>query len=170
MNHQMYKPLIMGLDPGTTRAYALLDTEGRLIILESSKQFTGSNLVEKVLSMGKVVIVSTDVNPAPSSVVNFTKKIGAKLFYPDKSLQRSFKRELTSKFKVKNKHERDALASAIFAYKKTKPLLNKIEISLKKNNKEYLSEEIKKVIILNNINIKDSIKKVETYASTSNSQ
>ncbi len=155
----MKELFIPGLDPGTTLAYAILDIDGKLVRVESSREIKSSKLTLKLMEVGRIVIVACDVNPPSKFVVNFAKKIGAKLIYPEEDMSIIYKRNLTTGYKIKNKHEMDALASAIFAYKKIEPLLEKVEESLRKNKEEEFSTEAKRLILMKQLNIKDSIKK-----------
>mgnify|MGYP001573190206 FL=1 len=57
-------------------------------------------------------------------------------------------------FQVHNKHENDALISAILAYKSIKPLLKKIEDRYKNTSKKHLTEEIQNIVLKEKVNIK----------------
>jgi len=59
--------------------------------------------------------------------------------------------------KLKNKHEMDALASALFAYKSFKGLFNKIDNEVKN---EEISNKVKKLVLTEEINIKKALSKL----------
>lgn len=141
------KPLVIGIDPGTTLGYAILNLDGEIKKLKSRKGLNLDSLISTVVKEGKVLVVGTDKNPVPSFVKGFCQKTGAKLIFPDEDLRVKEKRNLIKMKKTKNKHERDALAAALFAHKKIKRLLKKIDIFLKKANKEEFSDEIKELLL-----------------------
>jgi len=146
--------LIVGLDPGTTLAYAALDLKGNLLTLESSKNISYSDINLKLINLGRVLVVSTDVYPVPSAVHNFASSNGAKLIFPEQNLLKKEKYSLVKNFKVKNKHQRDALASAIFAYKKLQPFLTKMENKLKEYDKKT-TQTTTELALKKEINIKN---------------
>lgn len=154
-------PLIIGIDPGITLAYAILDFNGNLLKLNSSKQHTLSSLTSEFISIGKPSIISTDVSPPSHFVTTLSKKLGTKLIYPKETIKINEKRQLTSNYKVKNAHERDALFSVLNAYKQIIPLFNKIDSYLKKHNKQYLSLKVKEISIKENKSFSQIIKELE---------
>jgi predicted RNase H-like nuclease (RuvC/YqgF family) len=120
------KLLIVGIDPGTTTAYAVLGIEGNLIHLDSSKQLDLKLLISETISHGKAVLVGTDKAKVPNLVESFATKLGARIVSPQEDLKVDEKREMVSNFNFGDEHQGDALASALFAYKETKALLDKI--------------------------------------------
>jgi len=114
----MVKLLVVGVDPGTTTGYAILDIQGNLKKLKSSKRLNLSSLIFEIIREGKVLIVGTDVKYVPSFIKSFANKLGAKLISPEENLRIIEKKRLIGDLKVKNLHERDALAAALFAHKK----------------------------------------------------
>ena len=68
------KLIIIGIDPGTTLGYAILDLEKKLLKLASSKQLNLSLLISKTINQGKPVIACSDVTPAPKFVEKFVLK------------------------------------------------------------------------------------------------
>ena len=151
--------IIIGLDPGSTVGYAILDLNGNLVDINS---FKGSldKTVELVTKKGKIVIVGTDVSHIPKFIEKFSAKISARVIKPEKDLGYLQKRKITKEFlknknlKVKNKHEMDALASAIFAYKNFKGLFNKIDNEIKN---EEISSKVKKLVLVEQIPIKKAL-------------
>src|SRR3989338_6732880 len=121
------KLLIVGIDPGTTTGYAVLDIEGNLICLKSSKQLDLNQLISQTISIGKVVLVGTDKAKAPNLVETFATKLGAKVIIPQEDLKVDEKRKSINKFSFDDEHQGDALASALFAYREMKSLLDKID-------------------------------------------
>ncbi len=143
--------LIIGVDPGTTRGYAILDDKGELISTGSGKNISLSELINNIICFGKPLILGCDKNPAPGFAEKTAVKLGAKLFHPKRDLLVKEKKALISRFDVKlNDHERDALASAALALARHKAFLNKINRFLKKKNKQELEEDVKLIMMRNN--------------------
>ena len=141
--------LIVGLDPGTTLGYAFLDIKGEVAEIGSSKNLDLNSIINTSLEQGKVVVVGTDKAKCPSLVERFATKLGARLVVPKQDLLVKDKKILTRKHKIKNEHELDALASAIFAYKKVRPLLKKVDYYLKRNKKQDITLKVKDLILTN---------------------
>ena len=75
--------------------------------------------------------MASDKFPIPRTVERISAAFPSKLMWPRQSLTKLEKIEMTQIFVEdekpwSNKHERDALAAAIFAHNKIKPLLEKI--------------------------------------------
>lgn len=162
----MEKLLIVGIDPGTTKAYAILDLNGKLIKVKSSKKYTLSKLTKELLKYGKPIIVGTDMTKVPKFIDKLAKNFNAKINCPITTLRIGYKRTIVKrffrykKFKFGNKHERDALAAAIIAYKKVRKLIDRIDNFLAKINKEELSNEIKKIVLTENLAVRKAIGKI----------
>jgi predicted RNase H-like nuclease (RuvC/YqgF family) len=120
-------PIIVGLDPGTTASFAVIDFFGKVISINSSKEYNLSKIILEISKLGLPLIVSTDKANIPDFVKNFSAKTGAKINSPEKDLLTEDKRIITQNYKTNNNHELDALASALFALKKYKIIANKIK-------------------------------------------
>ncbi len=155
------KLLIVGIDPGMTTAYAVLDIEGNLIHLKSSKQLDLKLLISEVMKIGKVVLVGTDKVKIPSLVESFATKLGARIISPEEDLKVDEKRKMIQNFSFDDEHQGDALASALFAYKKTKALLDKIDFFVKENKKYNIRNMIKALVITKEISIKSAVGIIE---------
>lgn len=155
------KLLIAGIDPGTTTAYAVLDIEGNLLHLNSSKHFDLGRLILEVIEFGKVILVGTDKAKVPSLVGAFAAKLGARIVNPQEDLKVDEKRKMVQDFRFKDDHQGDALASALFAYKETKHLLDKIDAFAKENKKNDVRERIKELVIAKKISIKSAASVIE---------
>ncbi len=138
----MPKALIVGIDPGTTVGYALLDFKGNFIAVGSQKELNLSSLILKILDYGSVKIVATDKRKVPSFVYNFAVKTGAKIFKPKEDMKVFLKKDLVKR-KVRNDHERDALASALFAFKHYRLTFDKVDKFLQNKGKEKFSDYFK---------------------------
>ena len=155
------KLLIVGIDPGTTLGYAILDIDGNLLELKSSKQLSFSQLISKTIEKGKILAVGCDKKNVPNFVKNFAIKNGAKLIHPKTDLSIKEKKEITSTFNPEDDHQRDALASALFAFKEVSPLLKKINSFIKKYKKEKIQNELKELVILKEKSINDALSLLE---------
>jgi hypothetical protein len=138
----LQNPIIVGLDPGITVGLAILDTNGKVISLLSRRDMKRSDIINEIDKIGRPIIIACDVNPAPDSVEKMASTFGSKLSFPEVDLAVNEKVELTRGFKLEDKHQQDALASAIKAYKSFSKLIEKIERQLTKNNQIGMFPEV----------------------------
>ena len=156
----MDKLTIIGIDPGTTKSYAILDINGNILEVQSSKKLDSSMIIKEIIKFGKPIIIGTDVKKTPEFVEKIASSFGARVFSPKINLQGQHKTKLVKKFlkkkdfEINNKHENDALISAVLAYKNIKPLLKKIEDKYK--NKSEMIEAIKNLVLKEEVNIKSA--------------
>lgn len=155
------KLLIVGIDPGTTTGYAVIDIEGNLLHLNSSKQLDLRILISSAMKLGKVVLVGTDKAKIPSMVEAFATKLGARIVSPEEDLKVNEKRKMTTDFNFNDEHQGDALASALFAHKETKALLDKIDFFVRENKKYSIKDSIKELVITKKISIKNAVSIIE---------
>ena len=155
------KLLIVGIDPGTTTAYAVLDIEGNLLHLASSKQLSLNQMISDTLKLGKVVLVGTDKGKIPHLAAAFGAKFGARIVNPEQDLKVDEKRKIVSSFDFDNEHQADALASALFAYRSEKSLLDKIDFFAEKNKKHGIKNRIKDIVVTKRISIKNAVSIIE---------
>jgi predicted RNase H-like nuclease (RuvC/YqgF family) len=118
------KPLIVGVDPGSTSAVAAVDLDGEIELLESGKNFPPREIIQRIIKVGKPVVVAADKGKTPSKVEKIASSVGAKLFEPEEDLSSERKRDLG---KGANSHELDAVASAVYARKQLQRDIRKIE-------------------------------------------
>lgn len=155
--------IIVGIDPGNTKGYAILDFEGNLIKLDSSKQFSVDKFIDEIILFGKPIIISTDVFPTPKFVKKIARATNARIISPKKPLDLKKKRNLTSYYSrelVKenlDKHKLDALAAAFYAFKKIRRTLNRIRVVLDKKGKSELENSIRRNVLRKNMSIKRAI-------------
>ncbi len=162
----MDRLLIAGIDPGIVAAYALLDLNGNLISISSERHLTQSNLTKEIIKHGKIFIIGSDVYQCPNLTARIARSIGAKVTSPDHDLKYLEKIKIVNNFlknnkqfiKLNNQHEKDALAAALYGLKRINNLIKKIKDHLEQNNKEYLLEEIKRKVLLENIPITTAVK------------
>jgi predicted RNase H-like nuclease (RuvC/YqgF family) len=118
------KPLIIGVDPGSTSAVAMMDFDGNLVELQSGKNFPPREIIQEIVGYGKPVVVASDKEKMPSKVERIANSVGARSFSPEEDLGQERKRELGE---GENSHEKDAVASARHAYKHLRPKIEKVE-------------------------------------------
>lgn len=139
------KPLsIVGLDPGTTTAGAVLDLRGKAILLFSSRELPLSKIINRIVQVSLPVAVSTDKAKAPALVEELARKVGAKLITPPADLLREEKRKMIAEKEIRtagNEHEQDALAAALYAHQELLPRLQKIERFIAENGLAKLKDE-----------------------------
>ncbi len=144
MRSRKRKYLIVGVDPGTTMAVAILDLKGKLLSLSSSRSISLSSIVEHIAAHGRPLIIATDVTPPPAMVEKVKRAFHAVLFSPRGSLSIDEKIALTESFECSNDHERDALAAARMAYKDCKNKFAQIE---KKTPTGIEPDEVKALVV-----------------------
>lgn len=138
------KPLvIVGIDPGTTSACAILDLDGNIMAIHSAKEFGLKEMIAAVFLIGKPILVGTDKAKIPFFVHDFAAKTGARLVAPEEDLKKEEKRGLLEQGQdlAHNDHESDALAVAYYAFKRYQPRLQKIKRYLQEYHLEHKAQE-----------------------------
>jgi len=107
------------------------------------------------------LIVAVDVVPAPKNVERIASSMGSVLFVSKKSMSRKEKNNIVKQFrrkykkahdtelKIKGKHERDALAAAVKAWKGHSFLLRKVENALRRKDLEKIFDDVVQILIKN---------------------
>lgn len=139
----MNRPIIVGIDPGTTVGLAILDIDGRVLGILSSRNMPIDEIITRISSFGTAAIVATDKSEVPPLVNKISSLLGARLFLPETDLLVVKKRELASIVKIQNDHERDALASAIYAYNNFQNKLRRIQKQVMESLEEIKARVIK---------------------------
>jgi len=150
--------LIVGYDPGTEAGLAVLDLDKNLLYLASGRELDRAEVLALVVRFGTPVMVATDKNPPPEVVKKLSSALGAILYVPPKSLTTAEKEMLvaeflsssSSRFEVKNAHERDALSAVLKAYKAFEEKMEKITDVLKEMGLINVNIQKYKVKILMN--------------------
>ncbi len=155
------QPLIIGLDPGTTTAYAILDSNRDIIKVASRRNIKLSTIIRDIIRYGKPLLVGTDKEKIPRLVKKFSLATGAKIVGPfeDRTVK---EKRLSATIKTKNEHETDALACAFYAYDKYGNTFRKIKNNLIKNNKIELLDYVMAMVLLEDINIYKAVKILES--------
>ena len=149
---------IAGLDPGSTVGIALLDLDGNLVHVDS---FKGDlyEAIKRATQFGKILVVGTDVCKVPRFVEKFAIKVGARIVVPDYDLLFHEKRKKTKEFlknldiKLKDKHQMDALAAALIAFRQYNGLFSKIDSKVGVN----MSRKIRELVLVEDIPIRKAL-------------
>ncbi|ESS02881.1 MAG: hypothetical protein A07HR67_02387 [uncultured archaeon A07HR67] len=141
-----YEPLvkrrdrvIVGIDPGTTTAAAVVGLDGTVHDRYSSRTADTADVTEWIIEQGRPILVAADVEPMPETVEKFRRSFDAAGWQPTTDLPIDEKLHRTRETNYDNDHERDALAAALYAYdahadqferisQKTPPRLDREEV------------------------------------------
>lgn len=160
---------IAGLDSGAISAYFLLDLKGNVVEFQSFRNSSPDIITKELTKKGRIVLLGSDVKPASTLTQKISKKIGVSILEPDhnpnfhekiKLVDRFLKKQKT-KIPIKNKHEKDALASALYGLKQINTLLAKIDNHLKQINKESLAEKVRYEVLIENKPISVAVREAE---------
>ncbi|GGL45949.1 DUF460 domain-containing protein [Halocalculus aciditolerans] len=108
--------VFVGIDPGTTTAVALVDLDGRVLDVLSTRTADTAAINEWIIERGRPVLVAADVEPMPQTVDAYRRTFDAAGWQPESDLPVDEKQHRTRETGYGNDHERDALAAALFAY------------------------------------------------------
>ncbi len=145
--------VILGIDPGIVTGVAVLDLNGRVLLLHSGRNLSRSRVLDLVYNIGTPVIVATDVSSPPDYVKKLCAMTQAVLYAPSRDVSVAEKTEIASKImreqgvQVRDPHQRDALAAAYKAYLEYKPKLDKVTEEIRKLNAPIPVEEVKMLVI-----------------------
>jgi uncharacterized protein len=121
--------IIVGIDPGTTTAIAVLTLDGELRKLHSSRTISIPEVIEMIAQEGRPLVIASDVFPTPNAVEKIRRAFNAVSSSPFEVLSAGDKIEFAAPYGYSNNHERDAIAAAVSFYRKNK---NKFEQIKKK--------------------------------------
>lgn len=121
--------LIVGFDPGTTYGLVLLDLNGNLILIESGKEKSINGIIRTIIKHGNPIAIGWDKKILNKKICQIATKLNLIIFKPIEDLKvkkkkwlirKFFLKKISKKIKISNKHERDALVSALIALKQIK--------------------------------------------------
>lgn len=155
------------MDPGTTVGLSILDLEGTVMNVFSSRNFSFYEISEYISKFGYPVIIATDVSPPPTTVARLSHNYDARLFFPSPSISVEEKNAITAGHTTENFHQRDALAAALKAYNHYEGKFRNIDAKLSELGLREHSERLK-MLVLHGYNLKRAIellfiKKEEGY-------
>ncbi len=108
--------VVVGVDPGTTTAAAVVSLDGEVLERYSSRTADTGDVVEWLVEQGRPLLVAADVTPMPETVEQFRRSFDAAGWTPDSDLPVDEKLHRTRETSYENDHERDAIAAALFAF------------------------------------------------------
>ncbi|WP_338740038.1 DUF460 domain-containing protein [Haloplanus salilacus] len=108
--------VLVGIDPGTTTAAAVVSLDGEVLDVLSTRTADTAGVIEWLVERGRPVVVAADVEPMPETVEQFRRSFDAAGWEPASDLPVDEKLHRTRDLSYDNDHERDALAAALFAF------------------------------------------------------
>ncbi|MCZ7402466.1 MAG: DUF460 domain-containing protein [Candidatus Methanoperedens sp.] len=118
--------IIVGIDPGTTTALAVLTLDGELRMLHSSRTISIPEVIEMIAEQGRPLVIASDVFPTPNAVEKIRRAFNAVSSSPFEVLSAQSKIEFATPYGYSNNHERDAIAAAVSFFRKNKNKLEQI--------------------------------------------
>ncbi len=107
--------VVVGIDPGTTTAVAIVSLEGEILDVWSSRTSDSADVIEWIVERGRPIIVAADVTPMPETVEKFRRSFDAAGWTPERDLPIDEKQHRTREDPYDDDHQRDAMAAALFA-------------------------------------------------------
>lgn len=157
----------MGLDAGANFGVAILDTEGKLISVETIRQPRRGDVIRHILKFGRPVIIASDVSPLPQSIVKISAALGTRAYFPPKSLMVKEKKKFVEDFKkefpksLRDIHQKDSVAAALKAFRVYHGLFVRLGETLEKEGqREKLDDLITTLLIRKGKNIAESIRNI----------
>lgn len=161
------RPVIVGIDPGTTSAAVVLDLNGDLIGHKSTKNFSKNQIIEFIIGHGKPLLMGTDVSRTPSLIKDVSSNMGAIRCIPDDDLQSSYKEELAATVGLDDAdtHTMDAAAAAVYAYREHADKLDAIRHrATQKGLAAAEVEEAAELVLRQGVSTSDAITTVDDRA------
>ncbi|MFB6178639.1 MAG: DUF460 domain-containing protein [Halorientalis sp.] len=109
-------PVIVGIDPGTTTAAAVVGLDGAVLDVMSTRTADTADVIEWLIEQGRPIIVAADVTPMPETVEQFRRSFEAAGWEPESDLPVDEKKHRTREAGYDDDHQRDALAAALYAF------------------------------------------------------
>jgi predicted RNase H-like nuclease (RuvC/YqgF family) len=108
--------VVVGVDPGTTTAVAIVGLDGEVLDVYSSRTSDRADVIEWIIERGRPVVVAADVQPMPETVEKVRRSFDAAGWAPKRDLPVDEKKHRTRHERYDNDHERDAMAAALYAF------------------------------------------------------
>jgi len=108
--------VIVGIDPGTTTAVAVVGLDGGVLDVLSTRTADTAEVIEWIVERGRPLLVAADVTPMPETVEKIRRSFDADGWVPDRDLPVDVKKHRTREEAYDNDHERDAIAAALGAF------------------------------------------------------
>ncbi|MBN1329827.1 MAG: DUF460 domain-containing protein [Candidatus Heimdallarchaeota archaeon] len=155
--------LIVGIDPGPNTGIAVLNFAGKILFNDSLRSVARGDIIRELTLLGDPTLIAADVTPPPDFVIKIAKMLKASLYYPEKLYSADEKSAVvdnfttTEKIDIKGSHRRDALFAAIKAFNKYRTLFEKVDMELTEVEDVQLRNEVKQMIIKEDMNIQEAI-------------
>jgi len=132
---------------------------GDVIHISSRRGISTSSVIKTMTKFGKPLIIAVDVNPAPKNIERMSRSIGSVLFLPKTSMPTKDKSNIVKEFvknyekkfgieiRFKSRHEKDALAAALKAWRNNRCLIRKVDNALRKEGLEDMFDEVVQMIL-----------------------
>ncbi|APX97665.1 DUF460 domain-containing protein [Natronorubrum daqingense] len=108
--------VLVGIDPGTTTAVAIVSLEGEVLDVWSSRTSDTADVIEWIVERGRPIVVAADVTPMPETVEKFRRSFDAAGWTPTSDLPIDEKQHRTREEPYDDDHQRDAMAAALYAF------------------------------------------------------
>jgi predicted RNase H-like nuclease (RuvC/YqgF family) len=108
--------VLVGIDPGTTTAVAIIGIDGELLDVLSTRTADTAAVIEWIVERGRPFVIAADVTPMPNTVEKIRRSFDATEWIPENDLPVDEKQHRTREAGYDNDHERDAMAAALFAH------------------------------------------------------
>ncbi|NHN46021.1 DUF460 domain-containing protein [Halostella sp. JP-L12] len=108
--------VLVGIDPGTTTAVGVVDLDGNVLDVLSTRTADTAEVIEWIVERGRPILVAADVTPMPETVEKIRRSFDAAAWAPVSDLPVDEKQHRTREVGYDNDHERDAVAAALFAF------------------------------------------------------
>jgi predicted RNase H-like nuclease (RuvC/YqgF family) len=108
--------VIVGIDPGTTTAAAVVDVHGDVLDVFSTRTADTADVIEWIIERGRPIVVAADVEPMPETVEKIRRSFEAAAWVPASDLPVDEKKHRTREEGYDDDHQRDALAAALSAF------------------------------------------------------
>jgi len=156
----MSKPLIVGIDVGTTTGLAIYDLDKNLLFTGSKKYFSVSNVIKEIMNFGTPLVVATDKKAVSKKIKKISATFNCKIYSPDHDLTIEEKESIL-RINIKDAHERDALSAALFAFREYESLFTNINRALSTMNLNQYRDKVKEMVVTGQAkNIADAINRI----------
>ncbi len=145
-----------------------MDLSGNLVFSKAFKNESSSAILREIQHKGRVIAISSDVTPVPAAVKKLAAQLGCDTLEPEINHSYLDKIHVVDKWlkeqekfiPLENRHEKDALAAALYGYKRLKPLIKRIEDHLHAEGKEHLLFAVHHKVFIDKRSISNAIREI----------
>ena len=154
--------LIVGIDPGVRAGVAGIDIATRQAWFTTLAAGTSSRsgIVKVISDRGEPVLLATDRAKTPEAVRRVAAAFSCRVWAPKRNISEREKFEVTRGLHFRSRHERDALAAALVAWRRYSKLFEEIDAKLERKNMAKISAEVKALVVKKRISIARAIGEV----------